>query len=126
MGEITAASREQDVDVAHVNKAIHHLDVVTHQNAATSEQVSTASHELNTQAERMQAAISYFHIDAPSETGSVDGAVNKLRGKAGAMRAREWGKPTGAKGRAGKSKNGGEIEQRSENVIDAEWRTAGA
>jgi methyl-accepting chemotaxis protein len=64
VAEISAASREQDAGAEQINKAIQQLDKVTQQNAAGSEQMSGTSEELAAQAELLQAAISFFRIDA--------------------------------------------------------------
>ena len=93
VGEISAASREQDVGVAQINTAIQQLDQVTQNNAASSEQVSATSQELSAQAERLQETISFFRVDGAPP---VERAVSRLRDTAGAMRARE-SKPTAPK-----------------------------
>jgi methyl-accepting chemotaxis protein len=94
VGEITAACREQDIGAAQINQAIQQLDQVTQQNAAASEQVSATSAELTSQAEQLQKTIAYFQVEGRHDRSYGDEAataqaVVKLRGKAGAMRARE-------------------------------------
>jgi methyl-accepting chemotaxis protein len=62
--EITAASREQDAGSSQINKAIQQLDQVIQQNASNSEESSSTSEELASQAAQLQAAITFFKIDA--------------------------------------------------------------
>ena len=90
VGEISAASREQDVGATQINQAIQQLDQVTQQNAAASEQISATSVELSTQAEQLQRTISYFRTETTSAQpkADVDGAVVQLKGAAKKMRAR--------------------------------------
>jgi methyl-accepting chemotaxis protein len=58
--EISAASREQDMGVAQINKAIQQLDQVIQQNASISEEMASTSEELANQAEQLNASISFF------------------------------------------------------------------
>ena len=91
VGEISSATREQDVGAAQINLAIQQLDQVTQHNAAASEEVSATAGELSSQAEQLRDAISFFRL---GEERPVERAVVGLRQKAGAMRA------AGAKPRA--------------------------
>jgi methyl-accepting chemotaxis protein len=63
VSEISAACREQDIGASQINEAIQQLDKVTQQNAGASEGVSSTSLELASQAEELQASISFFRID---------------------------------------------------------------
>ncbi len=86
--EITAACREQDVGASQINQAIHQLDKVTQQNAAASEEVSTASDRLAAQAAHLQSSMAFFRIGADadrSQQPSVDEAVNQLRHRSQTM-----------------------------------------
>ena len=69
---------------------------MTQQNAAASEEVSATSEELTTQAEQLQATISYFRIDGGAArsanadaNASVDHAVSQLKSKAASMRGKD-------------------------------------
>ncbi|KPF43203.1 chemotaxis protein, partial [Rhizobium sp. AAP43] len=52
------------------NEAIQQLDKVTQQNAGASEGVSSTSLELASQAEELQASISFFRIDTSGSSRS--------------------------------------------------------
>jgi methyl-accepting chemotaxis protein len=67
VSEISAACREQDIGASQINEAIQQLDKVTQQNAAASGQMTATSEELSTQADGLQAAISYFRTDAAGQ-----------------------------------------------------------
>jgi methyl-accepting chemotaxis protein len=98
--EISAASREQDVGAAQINKAIQQLDQVIQQNASGSEETSATSEELAGQAAQLQTAIAFFKINATSEATyqaprkqtKVDGAKNNPSKPAGQ-------RPSNGKGR---------------------------
>ncbi len=64
VAEISAACREQDIGASQVNDALQQLDQVIQQNAGASEQMSSTSGELAAQAEKLEASIAYFRIDA--------------------------------------------------------------
>jgi methyl-accepting chemotaxis protein len=63
ISEISAACREQDIGASQINEAIQQLDQVTQQNAGASEEVSATSEVLASQAEELQASLSYFRIE---------------------------------------------------------------
>jgi len=54
IGHIRKATEEQATGIVQINKAISELDVVTQQNAATSEESAAASEELNAQSLQMK------------------------------------------------------------------------
>jgi methyl-accepting chemotaxis protein len=95
MGEISAASREQDLGAAQINQAIQQLDQVTQQNASASEEVSATSEELTAQAAQLQRTISYFRIDDQGRrnVGVVDAgishAASELKDKVVPLRSKE-------------------------------------
>ena len=60
--EISAACREQDIGASQINEAIQQLDKVTQMNAAASDQISSTSEELASQAEDLQHSIAFFRI----------------------------------------------------------------
>lgn len=62
VGEISAASAEQNNGAIQVNSAIQQLNSVTQQNASTSEELATSAEELAAQAEQMKEIISFFNI----------------------------------------------------------------
>ncbi len=95
--EITAACREQDVGASQINTAIQQLDKVTQQNASASEEVSSTSIELSTQAQQLESAVAFFRVPPASYAGSqpqakpqphlIDAAVEQLRARAQTMSA---------------------------------------
>ena len=60
--EISAASREQDLGAAQINRAIQQLDQVIQQNSVTSEEMSATADLLNTQAEKLQTTTRFFTL----------------------------------------------------------------
>lgn len=60
--QISLATREQSVGIAHVNEAVASLDVMTQQNAALVEQSTSSADALHTNAERLQRSVSFFHV----------------------------------------------------------------
>jgi len=61
--EISAANFEQSAGADQINSAIQQLNMITQQNAATSEGISTNSVELSAQAEQLKEIISFFKIN---------------------------------------------------------------
>ena len=66
--EITASSIEQNNNAMQINKALQQLNSITQQNAATAEQLATGADESQSQAESLDATMSYFHFGTDSET----------------------------------------------------------
>ena len=60
--EISAANLEQSAGADQINSAIQQLNMVTQQNAATSEELSTNAVELLAQAEQLKETISFFKL----------------------------------------------------------------
>jgi methyl-accepting chemotaxis protein len=60
--EITAASQEQTVGVGQVNIAMMHLNQITQQNAAASEQLAATAEEMSDQAASLQELMTFFTI----------------------------------------------------------------
>lgn len=61
--EISAANYEQSAGADQINSAIQQLNMITQQNAATSEGISTNAVELSAQAEQLKEIISFFKIN---------------------------------------------------------------
>ena len=114
VGEISSATREQDVGAAQINQAIQQLDQVTQQNAAASEQVSATAGELSSQAETLRDAISFFRLGGEAPVAK---AAASLRETAGKMRKGEFKPKAPARGFA-LSLHGGE------DATDAQFRRA--
>jgi methyl-accepting chemotaxis protein len=66
--EISAACQEQSTGAQQVNKAIHALDRTIQQNAAAAEELSATSGDFSTQAQRLQALVGFFRLDAAART----------------------------------------------------------
>ena len=63
MGEITAASGEQEAGIEQINQAIALMDGVTQKNAALVEEASAATESLRNQAGGLTQAVSIFKLD---------------------------------------------------------------
>ena len=63
MGDISAASAEQDAGIEQVNQAIVQMDEATQHNAALVEQVAAGATSLADQADRLAGAISMFKLE---------------------------------------------------------------
>jgi methyl-accepting chemotaxis protein len=65
MGEISAASHEQEAGIEQINQAITEMDTVTQQNAALVEEAAAAAGSLQDQASALAQVVSVFRIEAP-------------------------------------------------------------
>jgi len=62
IGEISAASTEQSMGIAQVNRSVNELDQMTQQNAALVEESAAAAESLKDQATRLAQAVSSFKL----------------------------------------------------------------
>nr|WP_155712613.1 methyl-accepting chemotaxis protein [Pseudoduganella dura] len=62
--EITAASEEQSAGVGQINAAVGQMSQGTQQNASSSEELAATAEEMSGQAEQLQAAMSFFKLEA--------------------------------------------------------------
>jgi methyl-accepting chemotaxis protein len=76
MGEITAASSEQQTGIEQVNQAIVQMDEVTQQNAALVEQAAAAAASLQEQAGNLAQVVSEFKLDGMMAAASASRAVS--------------------------------------------------
>ena len=60
VGEIAAASREQDQGIGQINQGLQHIGEVTQLNTATAEESAAASQELSAQAAQMRQMLGRF------------------------------------------------------------------
>jgi methyl-accepting chemotaxis protein len=60
--EVAAASREQALGVAQINKAMVQVDEVTQRNASAAEELSSTAEEMAAQAESLQQIVSFFTL----------------------------------------------------------------
>jgi methyl-accepting chemotaxis protein len=63
MGEIAAASREQETGIEQINQAITEMDNVTQQNAALVEEAAAAAQSLQEQAGTLAQVVGVFKLD---------------------------------------------------------------
>ncbi|TFV86090.1 HAMP domain-containing protein [Oxalobacteraceae bacterium OM1] len=71
MGEIAAASREQESGIEQINRAIVEMDAVTQQNAALVEQASTAAQALQEQSARLAGVVAVFRLEGGAAQAST-------------------------------------------------------
>jgi methyl-accepting chemotaxis protein len=64
IGEISAASREQEDGIGQVNRAIVEIDSATQQNAALVEEASAAASAMQQQAEQLRRLVGSFTLEA--------------------------------------------------------------
>ena len=64
IGEITAASAEQETGISQVNRAIAEMDGVTQKNAALVEEAAAAAESMRLQAERLSDVVGVFKVAA--------------------------------------------------------------
>jgi methyl-accepting chemotaxis protein len=62
--EVAAASREQASGVDQVSKAMAQVDTVTQRNAASAEELASASEQVNAQAEALRQLTSFFQVES--------------------------------------------------------------
>lgn len=68
--EISSSSAEQRSGAEQINVALSQLNQVTQQNASSSEELSSASHNFNNQAEQLTQTVSFFKLDEKEEAKS--------------------------------------------------------
>ncbi|WP_082561294.1 methyl-accepting chemotaxis protein [Devosia sp. Root685] len=122
--EISAGSREQNVGAAQINTAIQQLDKVTQQNTSAAEEMSSTSEELASQADQLQAAISYFRLNATATAAARKPALKRD------IRAAVAASAPHMSASASRSKAGGggfdlELDGASDD-LDSEFSRAGA
>ncbi|HTP49823.1 MAG TPA: methyl-accepting chemotaxis protein [Anaeromyxobacteraceae bacterium] len=81
VAEITANARGQAVGIDELGKAVAEMDKVTQQNAATSEESSSAAVELSDQAKALAALVAAFRVDA-EETADPSAGDRRRAGRA--------------------------------------------
>ncbi|WP_157407077.1 methyl-accepting chemotaxis protein [Janthinobacterium sp. CG3] len=97
MGEITAASREQEAGINQINQAITEMDTVTQQNAALVEEAAAAAESLQEQACNLAEVVSVFKLDGlqmtaaaptakPQRAAAAHGIIKPLRKKPSPVR----------------------------------------
>lgn len=109
IGEITAASNEQNSGAEQVNNAIQQLNQVTQQNAASSEEMATSSEELSSQAEQLKDIIGFFNVGDRQKSETSMDAVK---------RAQKQETPAQQKEQNDKSQGGVELKMYSDKQED--------
>ncbi len=79
VGEITASAKEQSSGIDKLNRAMGQMDKVTQQNAANSEESSSAATELSGQAEELAAMVGSFQIERAKGMGNAARAAGLQR-----------------------------------------------
>ena len=81
MGEISMASREQEMGIEQINVAIGEMDTVTQQNAALVEEAAAAAQSLQEQSARLAQVVSVFRLEGGAqERAAPGGARREVRG----------------------------------------------
>ena len=62
IGEINAASKEQNIGISQANEAVVNMEEMTQQNAALVEQSAVTANSLKEQAHALSEAVNYFKI----------------------------------------------------------------
>ncbi|MGE0084178.1 MAG: methyl-accepting chemotaxis protein [Desulfococcaceae bacterium] len=70
--EISASSAEQAGGIVQVNKAIQQLDQIIQQNAASAEEMASASRDFSSQAEHLLRTASFFDISEKQQGETAD------------------------------------------------------
>jgi len=91
INDIANASKEQDIGLGQINTAMTQLDQVTQTNAKSSQEIASASEELNSQANNLSQLMSFFrtsnsssigglpmHSNAPTSNPTLSNESNKL------------------------------------------------
>ncbi|EGI78574.1 methyl-accepting chemotaxis sensory transducer [Hylemonella gracilis ATCC 19624] len=74
MGEISAASSEQNAGVAQVGEAVTNMDHATQQNAALVEQMAAAASSLRSQSQELVQTVAVFKLDDRHDGAGLAGA----------------------------------------------------
>ncbi|MFL6657476.1 MAG: methyl-accepting chemotaxis protein [Massilia sp.] len=108
MGEITSASQEQSVGIAHVNTTILEMDETTQQNAALVEEAAAAAASMQDQAANLARVVSVFKLDHNQVQKAIPLNAMSTAKPAAALRKQASGAP--APRITGKQSNGSDWE----------------
>jgi methyl-accepting chemotaxis protein len=78
MGEITAASQEQNAGIEQINQAIMQMDQVTQQNAALVEEAAAAAEALQDQAGNLARIVGFFKLDGMQGAAPATAVSRKI------------------------------------------------
>jgi len=82
VAEITVASREQSAGTEQLQRAIQQLDVVTQQNVASGEEISTTAENLSAQAKALQDSVASFRTAGAAAPAPATSLLRQGRGTA--------------------------------------------
>jgi methyl-accepting chemotaxis protein len=88
MGEITAASQEQNSGIEQINQAVAQMDQVTQQNAALVEEAAAAAEALQDQASNLAQVVSVFKLDGRQGATPAIAVARKPASASGLVAAR--------------------------------------
>ena len=88
VGEISAATQEQNDGIAQVHQAITQMDETTQQNSALVEQTAAAAQTLREQADKLETVVSAFRINASASHASYAAPARPVARPAAATVAR--------------------------------------
>ncbi|MGI4720616.1 MAG: methyl-accepting chemotaxis protein [Janthinobacterium lividum] len=77
MGEISMASREQEMGIEQINQAIGEMDTVTQQNAALVEEAAAAAQSLQEQSARLAQVVSVFRLEGGAPGRAAPGGARR-------------------------------------------------
>jgi methyl-accepting chemotaxis protein len=86
IGDISAASHEQEGGISQINQAISEMDSVTQQNAALVEEAAAASEAMQDQAHQLAQVVSGFRLNAAA-SAAAHGTATVATLRQGAQRA---------------------------------------
>jgi uncharacterized phage infection (PIP) family protein YhgE len=86
MGEITAASQEQNAGIEQINQAITQMDQVTQQNAALVEEAAAAAEALQDQAGNLARIVGFFTLDGMQGLAPATAVSRKIAPAAALVR----------------------------------------
>ncbi len=104
--EISASSGEQAGGIVQVNKAIQQLDQIIQHNAASAEEMASASRDLASQAEYLLRAASFFKISEKQQPETENVRKHEQKEKQYANSATDGRKSGTEPGKAGKTESG--------------------
>jgi methyl-accepting chemotaxis protein len=96
VGEISAATQEQNDGIAQVHQAITQMDETTQQNSALVEQTAAAAQTLREQADTLETAVSAFRISASASHASYAAPARPLARPAASTAIAKLPKPKAA------------------------------
>jgi len=100
VGEVAAASREQNQGIDQINRAVSEMDKVTQSTAATAEESASASEELNAQAESLKLSVAALQAVVEGQTArraALAGQTSELKIANGQPRRGPGGLPSVSK-----------------------------